>query len=182
MQSGKQNWLVPRSESVQAKGKGELSTYWLRVDARSSRGSNHSTTGTSSEHLEAISRHVTTKESRLVSWAVEVLARILQKVVARRLQNGHPMTRNHANDYFYTTAPTGSVIEEVVETIALPSFQPGEAKEQPVVELEPDVVVELKKFVQQIASFYRDNPFHNFEHVRGRSNDIPLTPQHRHPM
>ena len=58
---GKPHWIVPREDAVQAKGKGMLTTYWLRVldfdGSRSKMGSTTDYTSTMTEDREKIENH-----------------------------------------------------------------------------------------------------------------------------
>ena len=66
--------------------------------------------------------------------------------------------------------PPDSVIclDEVKEAIIMPEFDAETAAaigEHKQIELNPQVISELREYVATIASLYRDNPFHNFEHA-----------------
>jgi hypothetical protein len=59
-------------------------------------------------------------------------------------------------------------LDEVIEAIALPKFDSKAAtgtSNHHLVQISPSVVSALRKYVSIIASTYRDNPFHNFEHA-----------------
>lgn len=59
-------------------------------------------------------------------------------------------------------------LNEVAEIITLPKFD-GKTRQQRVsqqsTDLSPEVVAQLRTFVEAMAGKYRDNPFHNFEHA-----------------
>jgi 3'5'-cyclic nucleotide phosphodiesterase len=60
------------------------------------------------------------------------------------------------------------VLDEVREIRSLPRYDAKAArrqKEPEQVELEGSVVEELREYVSNIASMYKDNAFHNFEHA-----------------
>ena len=59
------------------------------------------------------------------------------------------------------------VVEEVAEVIMLPDFDDRTANkvDPESVELTTEVVEQCRRYVSIIASMYRDNPFHNFEHA-----------------
>lgn len=110
------------------------------------------------------------KTQRLVKWNVDVLTRLLKQVVAKR--NAISMQRNY--DLALTQAEGEirrkfMVLDEVVETIALPGFDHQIYKRQVdpnSIELPAEVVEQMRLYVTMIAVMYRDNPFHNFEHAR----------------
>jgi hypothetical protein len=59
-------------------------------------------------------------------------------------------------------------LDEVIEAIALPKFDSKAAtgtSNHHLVQISPSVVSALRAYVSIIASTYRDNPFHNFEHA-----------------
>jgi len=104
--------------------------------------------------------------NRLVDWNVDVLIRLLKKVIAKRLsQSGRLLV---SNEDFESNQASSVPIDEVTEIIALPSFDAESAKDQidpNAIELDEEVVCQLRDFVIGIASMYRDNPFHNYEHA-----------------
>ena len=60
-----------------------------------------------------------------------------------------------------------TVLEEVQEHIALPKYDPACKKELDAdsIELDPDVEDQIHTYVTAVASMYRENSFHNFEHA-----------------
>lgn len=194
MLAGKGKWVVPRDDVVTAKGKGALRTCWLTVNARSTtkgsvRSSNagsvsecedrstivksfkRSLSGASkmfgkSEVPAAISiKDTTDRNDRLVDWMTDLLKKALEQVVAQRMVNGGPQKQQNPIEAF---APRGnSVIQEVVEIIELPELRRDMQHWDTVgTEIDVKVLEELRQFVESIAAMYRNNPFHNFEHVR----------------
>ena len=64
--------------------------------------------------------------------------------------------------------PGGTVLDEVQEIIALPEYDSSIAKQRKdpeTVELAENVTDQLRSFVSCVASMYRGNAFHNFEHA-----------------
>jgi 3'5'-cyclic nucleotide phosphodiesterase len=136
--------------------------------------------GTLGELVESetiIVNQSTDKMNRLVSWNVEILARLLKGVLTRRNNAGAlskkaskkwltPL-RNPEND----KASTGTIVmDEVKEIILLPEFdaataQRAHAEMSESVELPEALAIELRDYVMTISSLYRENPFHNFEHA-----------------
>ncbi len=61
------------------------------------------------------------------------------------------------------------VVDEVAEVITLPKFTARSIKvleKAETIVLEEAVISQLKDYISTIASMYRKNPFHNFEHAR----------------
>jgi hypothetical protein len=88
-------------------------------------------------------------------------------VVRRNLANKRRAQRNVVEDIEAPESTEKSVLEEVTETITLPSFDPRAATHvnPDSVRVSSRVVEQLRDYVSAIASMYRDNPFHNFEHA-----------------
>ncbi|KAL7572962.1 hypothetical protein ACA910_007464 [Epithemia clementina (nom. ined.)] len=194
--AGKKSWIRPREDIVAPKGKGEMRTYWLEVrppkgttdrktslqthsteevrsgdnTSRSGDGTLSSDDGTDGEDEEAISQPpASAKILRLIDWNVDVLMRQLKRIVARRKAYGldhHDDTSTMVEDFSRSDGRT--VLEEVVERIELPEFEPSIAQMQLPSEditLDPEAEAQLYDYVATIAAMYRDNPFHNFEHA-----------------
>jgi Adenylate and Guanylate cyclase catalytic domain len=138
IKAGKSHWIERRLDAVYAKGKGELETYWLTIQA-SGGGStksgsdddtteNESTTAfdfdASTRSDDPVAKDTWEKDRRIVDWNVAVLEGRLKAVVAKR--------RN---------------------------------KDAASIVLEQQVVLELHQFVLGIAFMYNKNPFHNFLHA-----------------
>ena len=102
---------------------------------------------------------------RLVDWNVEILARSLTLITAHRQADNHMRDAPDRSDSIIH--PEGCAIDEVTEIIELPEFKSscnrdeGDGK----VELAPEILKQLHTYVTAIASMYRNNPFHNFEHA-----------------
>jgi class 3 adenylate cyclase len=170
--AGKSKWLTRREEKVVAKGKGDMQTYWVAVGiAKISSDRDMSTAGSEDEQGnqssdqqgdQAIIAAVCAKTARLVKWNVDVLANLLKQVHAQRDDtNVTPLDAQSE----VTHLSQQTVLEELKEIIHLPTFSKQTAKKRDNVELNPVVLDQLENYVSTVASMYRDNPFHNFEHA-----------------
>jgi class 3 adenylate cyclase len=172
--AGKEHWVKPRDELVEAKGKGKMQTYW--VDPKNSSGGTVAGSVASSDHIEA--DDATTR--RLVDWNADILGRLLQLVMAKRTgsldASGHGGKRRGEQSRNMPTAidlrnggqPGGNVLDEVAEIIELPEFDAVAACSQDdlgSIELDSQVAIQLHEYVACIAAMYNENPFHNFEHA-----------------
>jgi hypothetical protein len=107
---------------------------------------------------------------RLIKWNVDVLVRLLKQIVSKRNAMGRPQN----NEMSLTTAEGEirqkfMVLDEVVDIIPLPGFDPQIYKRQEdpnSIELPSEVVEQMRLYVTMIAVMYRENSFHNFEHAR----------------
>jgi class 3 adenylate cyclase len=171
--AGKQHWLTPREDKIVAKGKGELQTYWVSTKSSGSVGSDNGTDSTSKDSDNAVNtdepktvEHVRSeKTERLVQWNVDVLLSLLKKVIAQRGSASGP---NSLAFQSQKCQKSFTVLEEVVEIISLPRYDAGRqtAMIRPEeIEIGEAVEEQLKVYVSAVASMYRTNPFHNFEHA-----------------
>ena len=173
--AGKTNWLSQREDVVNPKGKGEMQTYWLEISARNdSSVVDTSSNGGSSERLEELDERITptsrvfdSKTTRLIEWNVDVLLRLLKQIVASRHSCTRDADARKPNESFFLHKKKGELtLDEVAEIITLPAFQEANFMQaEDTVELPSLVVQQLHDYVCNIAAIYRDNPFHNFEHV-----------------
>ena len=169
---GKSQWVKPRDKLVQAKGKGELQTFWLELKAGSVMSdpttvdSMPETDGSSEapQDIGAMLDSRSNKESkaeRLVSWQCDVLSQYLKKIVAAR----DPRVKK---DPFMKTeglVPGNTVLDEVQEIITLPQQVVSQEDDLKSVQLEEKVQSQLRAFVSKIGSMYHENSFHSFEHA-----------------
>jgi hypothetical protein len=138
--AGKSNWLEERQDKVQAKGKGQLNTYWLHVKS----GDRQSVTSTSSaaEVCSLDECGDRTRSSAAVSAA------------SRPLSFGTS---------FLDEVKDIIVLPEYDEAAEKRQCDPKQ------VVLSAVVVDQLRSFVTSIAALYKPNHFHNFEHVSPHS-------------
>ena len=191
---GKGHWCSPREERVVAKGKGELTTFWLDVrgdSTKSSHSGNSSESGDdpygatrtlqrsltkySSSSPMSCSQAITgTKEPsiserhvRLVGWNKEILVRLLKEKIARRIATGtKPDWASVERLEAAIACNDHTVLDEVKEVVPLAKFDPALKEMDPsAVELPDSVVQQLHDYLTTIANLYRDNSFHNFEHA-----------------
>jgi class 3 adenylate cyclase len=166
--AGKSKWLTLREEKVIAKGKGSMQTYWVAVGASNKSNSEGGTISESDDGTDAnadqqesekLNPLLSDKTARLVKWNVDVLANLLKQVHARRNDtNVAPLEE-------VTHLSKQTVLEEVKEIIHLPTFSGQTTNDSDSVALKSVVLDQLENYVEAVASMYRDNPFHNFEHA-----------------
>jgi class 3 adenylate cyclase len=183
--AGKKNWITPREEKVIAKGKGEMQTYWMAVGStkdgsakdKSETASESVSSNGDLEHIfsqgnsllskDETSYFVSAKTARLIEWNVDVLLRLLRQVEAgKSTSQADPLNMKSQSDDSLVDDRT-TVLDEVKEIISLPTFNKRVRSTNNVdsIELEPLVAVQLQDYITALASMYRDNPFHNFEHA-----------------
>jgi class 3 adenylate cyclase len=172
--AGKSKWLTPREEKVVAKGKGEMQTYWVAVgiSERTAGSERDMSTGGSEDEqgkYSAIRQEFLVnnslscaKTARLVKWNVDVLANLLKRVHEQRDVTNLAPSEPESD---VTHLSNQTVLEEWREIIHLPTFRGQTEKKEEDVELDPVVLDQLQNYVAAVASMYRNNPFHNFEHA-----------------
>lgn len=190
MASGKRHWLQEREDYVTAKGKGAMKTYWLdmrpasgpsQVSGTSTDASNEATEkavdrapvsmneisgGIVSETDNGVRSMMDAKTQRLIDWNVDMLARLLKHIVANRV-NANKDVCEPLSPVRFVPEEGKMVLDEVREIINLPRSNDSIVSMEDVeaVVLSPEVMTQLRDYVATIASLYRGNPFHNFEHA-----------------
>ena len=165
----KGSWIRMRDEKVVAKGKGEIQTYWLLAGTSGSSAGTRDDVSSSEQFSLNGSNHVVvldkneliTKQERLISWSVDVLQRLLKQVVAMR----GDYEGWDCDDLTIETRPGWMVLDEVQEVVTLPSKANKYKKDPASIELSPTVQGQLYDYVSVVASMYRENPFHSFQHA-----------------
>jgi 3'5'-cyclic nucleotide phosphodiesterase/Adenylate and Guanylate cyclase catalytic domain len=172
--AGKSSWVKEREDKVEAKGKGQLTTFWLNLTANSSCGDSavDDDDGLVPQNyfdMQKSRNDMSRKTQRLVEWNVDVLHKFLRQIAATRKVMSKQAQRNKMQHKNVTEkAKATMVLEEIAEVIELPKFSSkvaqvvAQAEEEPV---PPVVVNQLCNFVSSLAGLYHDNPFHNFEHA-----------------
>jgi hypothetical protein len=193
--ASKGHWIKPRDDLVHAKGKGELKTFWLICkdasggseksgggtpasdvrpsikDLTSLKKSNPEIPGTVMKSTIPEKTELSPKMLRLVDWNVDVLQRLLKLITAKR--SARTVSRKKSPEVIAKKErdillKEGMVLDEVEEIVTLPTFDAAASNNQidpGTVQIPPQVLEQLREYVKSIASQYRDNPFHNFEHA-----------------
>lgn len=174
-EAGKDQWLQKREEPIHAKGKGELSTFWLFEKNCSS------IVGSTSSSLELenadcianleIKQSLRGRRRRLIDWNVDLFAGSIRKIVARQGANKDkfiekPKHIKLGDEITINLSDDGMPFDEVVEIIELPAFDPKAANVQdPSMDLNEDLMTQLRTYIFMVSNTYKENPFHNFEHA-----------------
>eukprot|EP00980_Cylindrotheca_fusiformis_P003023 scaffold702_cov99-Cylindrotheca_fusiformis.AAC.2 len=185
-EAGLAQWILPRGSKIFVKGKGEMQTYWLRkskarkpkkTDLKSSDMATVAEsveTAEESDSLEEIvlgvegnSHQGMTKIERLVEWNVEVLASLLQQIIASRGGVVNEIGSLSTAERSIGRAG-GTVLDEFTPTIPLKRFDAEHlrSRQRPSsIEIGDAAKSQLRTYLSQIAGMYQDNPFHNFQHA-----------------
>jgi hypothetical protein len=174
VEAGKSHWAHPRSDAVQAKGKGTMKTFWLTPNAKKATSTNGSSTSNKSDSEDAVPKpenvrqlalqrsNLLMKQDRLVDWIVEMLQANIRKIIALRKPTAQKFKAS------YTAQPDSTPMDDVAEVILLPRYDAkafAEAQDLRSVKVSPEVLSQLREYVSIIASTYHANHFHNFEHA-----------------
>eukprot|EP00980_Cylindrotheca_fusiformis_P024138 scaffold11571_cov122-Cylindrotheca_fusiformis.AAC.1 len=185
IEAGLAQWIMPRSSKIFVKGKGEMQTYWLRKSrARKPKGSNLKSdvstlaelveTDDESDSIEDVRLGLDvdhndgmTKIERLVEWNVEVLAPLLQQIIASRggLVNNIAGLSNAEHEI---GKGSGTVLDEFTPIIPLKRFEAEDLRTRrrpSSINIGDEAKSQLRSYLTQIAEMYQDNPFHNFHHA-----------------
>jgi hypothetical protein len=173
LDAGKQAWITPREDMVEAKGKGVLATFWLTPSVRGKATSMTSERSSSASQQDLLVSDVgvvpcddpviARKHDRLVEWIAELFQEHIKKIVAQKEKDqvGPPPA-------VYQPPAGKTCLDEVAEVIKLPKFDPerfAKVDDWHQIELGQEVSKQLHQYIEIIASMYRSNPFHNFEHA-----------------
>ena len=180
MKQGKQHWVKKRDEAVSAKGKGDIETYWLvttdsNYSVISKSAVDVGTEGSSqlpyNQQCTISSGVFDDRTARLIDWIVQEQCQLLRKVVARRNATAAPGGSKVSWLQSHRQLALGdghTFLDEVKEIITLPEFDHKahlQEQDPDTIKLPKAAVEQLRDYVTCIASMYRDNPFHNFEHA-----------------
>ena len=142
IKAGKQHWVTPREQSVAAKGKGVLKTYWFKRSSADDRSTRHSESAASSSHdTDPLSLEENSKATRLINWYTEILFSFLKQNFEQRNQqmatkkqgklhsvgfarkSSQPSSRFDESKYMQSLANRSTtILEEVKETAERPSW------------------------------------------------------------
>jgi hypothetical protein len=140
---------------------------------------------TEAEAINASRTVASMKLQRLIDWNCELLLQLLKKIVARRNVTKRKSTSPLLSDRLKKKSQSltsssrmetlemelglgATALDEVCEIITLPNFDAKAASEEldpKTIDLGDKLAEQLRDFVSVIASMYRDNPFHCFEHA-----------------
>merc|ERR1711971_305778 len=127
----------------------------------------------SSSNIHSSSRVSNSQRERLINWNIDVLERLLKKIVSRRAALGEKGGSGSGSSDAAANwnRPHGTIVlNEVKEVIKLPEYNSKytDTQENPdSIILDSRVRIQLREFVTAIAYTYHDedNPFHNFPHA-----------------
>ena len=188
----KHSWIALRRDIVQVKGKGTVQTYWVNPelvdlsifkDLEKSVATRRRKSGAAGNqaHLEQLvdsqpielwgeesQNEISAQEKRLIEWHVEVLSRLLREILSQRTRSTWRTTTKRVDAATFTIEDKKNPRDEYADVINMPVFDAKKAKkfvDPDTIELEPEVVSQLRDFVAAVASMYRGNHFHNFAHA-----------------
>ena len=167
-EAGKSQWLKQREDIVVAKGKGAVNTFWLECESSQSIAVKVKNTKYSQTDIDSTAPDLALDKAyeRLVDWNAETLLSLTKKVVARRKNSRKAIQQPKECARVQTVSHEKTFLDEVQEIITLPKFSAQVAEtDASEVEVDPQVASQLKNYVIAVASTYRNNPFHNFEHA-----------------
>jgi hypothetical protein len=182
LEAGKKSWLQKRDEVVTAKGKGDMTTYWLLISkggknmdqsfaTLSSHSGGRSVSSTSSSVQEFggsvadLNAKISTRNSadtrmhRLVQWNVDVMQRFLRKIEAKR-RSEESKEAVADIELIAGLSKANFVLDEVKEIVELPQNDSGYSVNPHEISLDPAVVSQLEDYVSMICDMYRNNSFH----------------------
>eukprot|EP00934_Nitzschia_sp_Nitz4_P004372 Nitzschia sp. Nitz4//scaffold277_size25017//9057//13286//NITZ4_008346-RA/size25017-snap-gene-0.31-mRNA-1//1//CDS//3329545341//4362//frame0 len=174
IKSGKKHWVSKKEKKLMTTEKGEVQTFVLsRHSALNGSGHEMGSRQSDDDFDEDDDEADFDNQHRWIEWNTETLRKILVKIVARshggltRPSLGRVSLFQKSHDV--TLKNQKIPLEEVQEIIELPDFDKTAMRRVRDMDeddaLPEEVVSQLHDFVTQVASMYRQNPFHNFAHA-----------------
>jgi len=183
--AGKSHWVSPRSDSVNIKGIGNMSTFWVKPKACLSTVKTNKTyigeesdkdltcislsDGTDWDDSCSVSGISEKGFQSLVDQNTAILLRYLRAICAKRLASKQKRLKNINFSWDGDIEISGSIIEESRETIQAASFDLQISMNQvdpSLIEISHEIQSQLRVYVASIGAAYRrENPFHNFQHA-----------------
>jgi hypothetical protein len=179
--AGQAHWVQQREDLVEAKGKGELQTYWLvkasgpvSEAALSSESNDTDMNSSSFEDIEKSAMFLNQRGQQLIQWNVQRFTELLETIQAVRWRKR--MKQVDDNTSSSSTATTDSralPFEEVKEVIDIsapinPVDEALESSGEEKFTVDPDVIEQLEEFITGIAGMYEYHAFHKYVHGKKR--------------
>jgi hypothetical protein len=166
--SGKGHWVQPRKTMIEAKGKGQLQTFWL-VDLYAIGPKSQCTDSDIEE--DAILQEDKSCPQGLVEWSAEILVCLVKHIIARRnatLTSGTNRSTVSSCVLTGTKASSGMVLDEVKEIVELPLYDPSIVKiSTKFVNLAPEVRTQIYDMVSVISMLYRGMLSNTLKNILG---------------
>jgi hypothetical protein len=143
---GKGHLVQPQETLIEAKGKGQLQTFWL-VDMYAEGPKSQYT----DSHIggDAILQEDKSHPKGLVEWNAEILACLIKQIIAHR-------NATVASSRFATDSSSGMVLDKVKEIVELPLYDSSIANiSTEFVELTPKVRTQIFHLVSVISLLYQ---------------------------
>jgi class 3 adenylate cyclase len=179
MDIGKAHWVIPRDQIVQAKGKGEMITYWLELNPSSRPSTSHSVSETSASHHESVGENenehekseaadtsgLDNKTARLIDWNADILVKVIKCIVARRSSAPHrDMSAVDEAVSFHKRHET--ILDEVKDIIQLPKFDISCVGQDPSsIVLDQEVISQTRSLVANCKWFVGRNRYCIFSRI-----------------
>lgn len=177
IREGKEHWVTPREDTIVAKGKGELKTYWLNPQATTQTSVSGGSERLSAENGGGGREPVSTTlnpaplslNDRVIEWNTDILESFLKQIIAHRQRAGikaDPLPKIQALESKFKN-PEGQPIDETKDAINMPRYDSDLSDlDTSLIEVNPTARAQLKAYVGTIAKLYKGNAFHNYEHAR----------------
>jgi hypothetical protein len=162
-EAGNGHWLRQREKGIEAKGKGQLATYWVSPKEQHSSSSKASHSGSVCSSVSCLDGSnpnvkLSSEIQHLVDWNVDILMRLLKRVVAGRTKDPSQSTNDGKNQLVMRITGDNNPRDEYSEVISLPRLDRNAIQVDPdTIVLEKCVEKQIRDFVSTIACAYHDN-------------------------
>jgi hypothetical protein len=158
-EAGKGHWIYQRIDDIGARG--GIQTYWVEPQSSAQEAKIKNATPT---RVAAKPGGPVDNSQRLITWNVDILKRLLKRIVAHRRDQA---AYANANSNFKVKDGNGTTVrDEVSDKILLPRYEKKAAKTDPeTIDLGERAEAQLLDFITKIESMYHNNSFHSFKHA-----------------
>eukprot|EP00339_Tiarina_fusa_P025260 CAMPEP_0117016014 /NCGR_PEP_ID=MMETSP0472-20121206/12683_1 /TAXON_ID=693140 ORGANISM="Tiarina fusus, Strain LIS" /NCGR_SAMPLE_ID=MMETSP0472 /ASSEMBLY_ACC=CAM_ASM_000603 /LENGTH=1517 /DNA_ID=CAMNT_0004719937 /DNA_START=135 /DNA_END=4688 /DNA_ORIENTATION=+ len=157
--AGKGHWIFQRIDDIASRG--GIQTYWVepQSNAQEAKLKNAAPTRVAAKPGAPVDN-----SQRLIDWNVDILKRLLKRIVARRIDEN---TKSDPGAHFSLISEDGvTVRDEITSRINMPKYDKAKAKTDPqTIHLGEEVENQLREYVTMIEAMYHSNPFHSFKHA-----------------
>jgi hypothetical protein len=172
-EAGKGHWIYQRIDDIASRG--GIQTFWVEPQSKEQEAKMKNA---APARVVATTAGPATNSNQLVNWNVDMLKRLLKRIVAHRrdVQLAKGTTPGVNDDLDHKASDASSVLskaaqgrtvrDETADQIVMPVFDKAFIKTNPdTIDLSDKVEAQLRDYVTTIADLYHENPFHSFKHA-----------------
>jgi 3'5'-cyclic nucleotide phosphodiesterase len=159
------HWLTEREDTVDAKGKGQMTTFWCEPNGATGSVFSGTETSQTQDCLDDAVGQIGLPEEKLqqlVEWNVSMFAGLLEEIALFR--DSEMDNRLSESASAITLSARANPVNEVQEGIDLMSSNQPWIRPNMECQLSETAMAQLRDLISSIARLYQSNSFHSFEH------------------